>query len=58
MPLINWYAREKLYRHMYEECKRLDFRADPTITFWKAVAAGLDGNTSEALSLLDRVAEW
>ena len=47
MPLINWYAREQLYRHMYEECNRLEKkgRGDTIILFWKAAAAGMDDNT-------------
>ena len=49
--LINWYVRNGLYRHAYDECSRLQAKrgAESHILFWKAVSAGLGGSSAEAI---------
>ena len=49
--LINWYIRNGLYRHAYDECTRLHSKrgADSHVLFWKAISAGLRGSFSEAI---------
>lgn len=50
-PLVNWYVRNGLYRHAYDECTKQHQKrgAESHVLFWKAASAGLGGNTAEAI---------
>ncbi|PRP77845.1 tetratricopeptide repeat protein 21B-like [Planoprotostelium fungivorum] len=55
--LINFYAREKYWRHIQIVCneglrKRGD---DPTLIFWKAFGILMEGSTGEAIRDLDSI---